>query len=136
MAVLPGIKGIQVRINISGKDAREYPCTDPNPNPATSVTKYIEAVDGANFTIQIILIPMFKFGSNDILGLLDIDGQAVGRPIIRKEAFTANQLVTKLDGINVNSGNGWMRRKFVFGNVVTGNMLYHLTLTPSQTDLL
>ncbi|KAE9991080.1 hypothetical protein EG327_000552 [Venturia inaequalis] len=119
MAVLPGIKGIQVRIDVGGiKNAREYPCMDHNPNPATSVTKYIEAVDGANFTIRIIIIPMFKYRSNNITGLIDMDGQAVGRPLIMRDNLTAPH-VTKIDGIDVNTGSGWMRRKFIFGNVVT-----------------
>lgn len=119
MAVLPGIKGIQVRIDVGGKAGREYRCDDDNPSPATSVTKYIEAVDGANFTIRIIIIPMFKYRSNDLTALIDMDGQTVGRPLITKQTLTT-QHTTKIDGIDVNTGSGWMRRNFMFGNLVTG----------------
>ncbi|TID16120.1 ATP-dependent RNA helicase [Venturia nashicola] len=119
MAVLKAVKGIQVRILAGGKDGREYPCTDSKPNPSTSVTKYIEAVDGANFSIQITIIPVFRYRSSNIMGLITVDGQAVGRPLIRKESITDKQRVAKIDGIDVNNGNGWMRRKFVFKNIVT-----------------
>lgn len=122
MAVLPGIKGIQVRIDVGDKDAREYTCTDHNADRSTSVTKYIEAVEGATFTIRIIIIPMFKYKASDITANVEVDGQIVSRPLIKKDSLTGHH-VTKIGGIAVKSATGWAMRRFVIEKLITGKII-------------
>lgn len=94
-----------MRIDVGDKDAREYTCTDYNADRSTSVTKYIEAVEGATFTIRIIIIPMFQYKTNDIMAHVEVDGQVVSRPLIRKNSLISHH-VTKIGGVAVTTANG------------------------------
>jgi hypothetical protein len=91
MAVLPGIEGLEVTIEVDGQTAKEYdPCDDgdgdppenlefhiPDGQPQTDakpyIVKYIEAKPGVSFQCHVKRLPNFQHRSHHIACEYHID---------------------------------------------------------------
>ncbi|KAI0971866.1 hypothetical protein F4678DRAFT_461233 [Xylaria arbuscula] len=67
MAILDDAPGIEVTVQIAGKDATEYEAGDEESKPLTepthpTVTKYIESVDDAEFAIKLAASRKYAWG--------------------------------------------------------------------------
>lgn len=64
MAVLDGVPGIEVTIQVNGQDVVEY--DDPDASeldaPCPTLSKYIECIDGTEFVIQYKVTNYYKWG--------------------------------------------------------------------------
>jgi hypothetical protein len=122
MAIIPGFLGLEVGIIVRNAAAREYTdADDANADSSTSVTRYVEAVDGADFQIQIKILPQFKHSDYDITANVELDGQIVHTPLWKKDIYLP--AVRTIRGVEAETPTGWTRRNFVFEHLTTGTIL-------------
>jgi hypothetical protein len=123
MAILPGFSGLQADIIVNGARCIEYPePADLNEDTPISVTKYIEAEDGANFVIQLRIDGWFKYITNNISAHIKVDGQVARRPLwLKPTTMGVGHPVRTIDGVELQSNNGWAKRKLVFSTLSIGN---------------
>lgn len=85
MAILRDVPGVEVTVQVAGRDATEYDADDEEQQSfakdttGPSVLKYIECVDDAEFAIKIAARPDYNWGyKNHILMFsIYIDGQLI-----------------------------------------------------------
>lgn len=122
MAILPGFPGLEVGITVRNVAAREYTdADDASADTSTSVTRYIEGVDGAEFQIEVKILPQFKYSNYDIAGKVELDGQVVQTPLWKKDIYP--RAVRTIRGVEAETPTGWTRRNFVFEHLTTGMIL-------------
>jgi hypothetical protein len=121
MAILPGFPGLEAGITVRNVAAREYTnADDANADTPTSVTRYIEAEEGAKFQIHIKILPQFEYRNHDVTAQVELDGQVVQRPLWKKDCYP--HPVRPIEGIDAETPRGWMRRSFMFENLTTGTI--------------
>lgn len=81
MAVLDGLPGVEITVVVDGKDLHEYQDADMEDDEDT-VTKYIEAVDNANFAIKIKVAKGATFKGNRLSFKVLVDGARISRPLM------------------------------------------------------
>ncbi|KAH0006756.1 hypothetical protein KCU78_g12139, partial [Aureobasidium melanogenum] len=99
MAVLDGLPGVEVTVVVDGKDLHEYQDADMEDDEGT-ITKYIEAVDNANFAIRIKVTKdaTFHVSTTDVSAGSDVfavDGVQIGARRLRKLKFNTLETVTE-----------------------------------------
>ncbi|KAG9683845.1 hypothetical protein KCU95_g18025, partial [Aureobasidium melanogenum] len=95
MAVLDGLPGVEITVVVDGEDLHEYQDADTEDDEDT-VTKYIEAVDNANFAVKIKVTKDAKFKGNRLAFEVLVDGTRISRPLIgprRRQVSTHVQMV-------------------------------------------
>ncbi|KAL8753253.1 MAG: hypothetical protein Q9184_005478 [Pyrenodesmia sp. 2 TL-2023] len=118
MAILGNL---QAFIAVNGNQRlREYADEDlgaENENPAVAV-KYIEAVSGAKFTIQVVAKKHMVFKTEAVEIQVYLDGKYVfGRYIYRSDVSRSNSYCLKIGGVTKNIGDHSEFRAFMFSNV-------------------
>ncbi|OTB13772.1 hypothetical protein K445DRAFT_158486 [Daldinia sp. EC12] len=126
MAVLEDVPGIEVVVQVAGRDAIEY--EDPNASEretrdatCPTSTKYIECIDGAEFSIRTTITNGYQWGhSKSAVELrFRIDGNAIdGSVLMTKDMI--NGVVTKIkEGQKsyCTQINKWVLQKFKFSAV-------------------
>ncbi|KAG9591014.1 hypothetical protein KCU77_g6519, partial [Aureobasidium melanogenum] len=73
MAILDALPGVEVTVVVNDEDLHEYQESD-TANREDTVTKYIEAVDGANFAVKIKVTKDFVFKGDLLCAPVRIDG--------------------------------------------------------------
>ncbi|KAK6007689.1 hypothetical protein QM012_004503 [Aureobasidium pullulans] len=81
MAVLDSLPGVEVTVVVDDKDLHEYQDTDMEDGEDT-VTKYVEAVDNANFAIKIKVTADATFLGNCMSFKTLVDGSRAGWPLV------------------------------------------------------
>ncbi|THY27019.1 hypothetical protein D6D00_05256 [Aureobasidium pullulans] len=82
MAILDSLPGVEITVVVDGEDLHEYQDTDMEDEENT-VTKYVEAVTGANFAIKACVSQYFKY-EGDCLGIrVEVDGLFVSSPLFK-----------------------------------------------------
>ncbi|KAG9551951.1 hypothetical protein KCU71_g14152, partial [Aureobasidium melanogenum] len=102
MAVLDGLPGVEITVVVDGKDLHEYQDSD-TANKEDTVTKYIEAVDGASFAVKIKVIKDFKFKGDLLCVQVHIDGTLVSYAATTPADVQADAYDFMIDSIRVNN---------------------------------
>ena len=119
-------------VMIAGRQAQEYDANEPDEKdlPKDTVLKYIEAVSGAEFFLEIKIESPFAIDSECLLVLLIIDGVGACRHRLMKKDFnTANRSKTfTMKGFVRYTDSQSTHRELRFGDIVTGkpDCYYHL----------
>lgn len=116
MAVLDSLPGVEVTVVVDGEDLHEYQDADMEDNEDT-VTKYIEAVDGANFAIKIKATNNTVFKGHFLNFRTSLDGSSVCNPLIRRVGRRARTHVRIVEGAQVRAQR---MRKLKFDALETG----------------
>ena len=91
-------KAIEVKILANGVVAEEYNDDEESHGPH-SVTKYIEAISGAEFEVQHELKPSFRFPSQHLVFEKSMDGKALDNGVVSMEAPEGRPPVRKRDNL-------------------------------------
>lgn len=79
MAIHPNVPGLTVSIDVAGQDLPEYDGGDTQALPNNAVTKYIQAVSGAEFAISYRFDnSVFPFADHAIVAHIYCDGNSTG----------------------------------------------------------
>lgn len=144
MAVIPGLKGLEVGINVDGQRAREYDPPEPERAPADLefdmrarspsdgvpyMVKYIDVKPGANFAFHLNRSTEFEYHGGYQIGFkVGVDGQE--KPSVVTEARSGDhhmkhkRKAMTLTESSVREGSdagGWVRRQFQFSSLNIGN---------------
>jgi hypothetical protein len=114
------INCFECTISVNGSVAKEYdaPEEEKDRMDANVVTKYIEAVCGANFSVEFKIKPQYEFDSDYLAAIIKLDGERRGRISIKPSSFSRDHgAANRCDGIRVNNGDAWVFRKYKFGNL-------------------
>jgi hypothetical protein len=121
MTVLDNVPGLEVTVQVNGSSLQEYNDDDSEPAPK-SVTKYIEAISGAQFRVQYEFKESFRT-KNGILTDIYIDGKDIAGYVLK-----ANQLhgAYVMSGKKERGGNEYFQRPFTFSQLSIGKGLKEL----------
>ena len=130
MAIL---KGIEASVIVDGKALAEYDdedTLDESPDQTSEVSKYIEAVSGAEFSISITVPRSYNFVGNAIALEPSIDGVCVHNRLCR-EAILKNlreDWHMIIAGSRVKNGEKWYQRSFKFDDIKIGETCFHILI--------
>ncbi|KAL7627141.1 hypothetical protein AAE478_003917 [Parahypoxylon ruwenzoriense] len=126
MAILEDVPGVELTVVVNGRDAVEY--EDPAPpeqEPAgcPSSSKYIECVDGAEFTIKSRITSDYEWGYRNHAVRIDfmVDGKLI-RCKVSKQPNAVNGVAEQvLDGLKsyCSKTRQWMLHRFKFAAIST-----------------
>jgi len=121
MAIL---KPFECKVEVGGVALEEYEDEDTEqPNTTTSLTKYIEAVSGANFSLKLTVQPGWTMQADFIAWYIDLDGKQCGGGIVKGESYDGSQSCTSVrHGVASGAGDDWTERKFRFADITIGEM--------------
>ncbi|TGO80941.1 hypothetical protein BPOR_1500g00020 [Botrytis porri] len=94
MVVLDKLPGLEVAVRVNGVQVQEYDDDEdveigPGPSgehqASRTVSKYIEAIDGAEFSIICTLLPKLKFNAPNLRARVSVDGNYAQGRIITPE---------------------------------------------------
>ena len=122
MAIL---KGIEVSIVVEGKALTEYDdenTAGQSPEHASEVSKYIEAVSNAEFSIDITVPSSYNFAGDAIAFKLTLDGVFVRSPLCLKKKVKRlrEDWHKNIAGSDVRDGEKWYLRPFKFNDIKIG----------------
>lgn len=120
MAVLDSLPGVEVTVVVDGKDLHEYRDADMEDDENT-VTKYIEAVDDANFAINIKATKDARFEGTCLAFKVLVDELVVRRPLIDSAHVRRRNYVRIVDGVQTKAEHS---RKLKFNALETGESMY------------
>ncbi|CAD0109022.1 unnamed protein product, partial [Aureobasidium uvarum] len=103
MAILNGLPGIEITVVVDGKDLHEYQDSDMD-DEADTVTRYVEAVDGANFAIKIKATGDNRFKGDYLSFMVEVDGSWIDEPLISAAHVREGRSTRIVDGVYVRSG--------------------------------
>jgi hypothetical protein len=84
MAILNGVQGLEVNVRVDGVALQEYQDPDEaEADTATQTMRYIEAISGATFGLQLLFKPKFEPPKYDIGVEISIDGTVLDKPLIK-----------------------------------------------------
>lgn len=116
MAILDSLPGVEITVVVDGEDLHEYQDTDMEDEENT-VTKYVEAVTGANFAIKIMVPKKFGFEGTCLSFHVLVDGAEAEHPLIQPRHVRRAPKVRSVEGARVSNTH---IRKFRFTELETG----------------
>jgi hypothetical protein len=121
MAIL---KPFECKVEVGGVALEEYEDEDTEQaNTTTSLTKYIEAVSGANFSLKLTVQPGWTMQADFIGWFIDLDGKQCGGGAVKSESYDGSRSCTSvLHGIASGAGGDWTERKFRFADINIGEV--------------
>ncbi|KAL2032885.1 hypothetical protein VTO58DRAFT_106057 [Aureobasidium pullulans] len=117
MAILDSLPGVEITVVVDGEDLHEYQDADMEDEENT-VTKYVEAVTGANFTIKIMVPKKFGFEGTCLSFHVLVDGAEAEHPLIQPRHVRRAPKVRSVEGARVSNTH---IRKFRFTELETVN---------------
>ncbi|KAI0883591.1 uncharacterized protein GGS22DRAFT_167494 [Annulohypoxylon maeteangense] len=128
MAILEELPGVEVTVVVAGRDAVEYDDPDASEQPAgvenyPTSTKYIECIDGTNFSIKYNFTGNYdwSYRNHSLCLRLKADGTYLRGVLIGKHHLVANRKVYEVqDRVFYNTETReWQGQKFKFSTVTT-----------------
>jgi hypothetical protein len=121
MAIL---KPFECKVEVDGVALEEYEDEDTEQaNTTTSLTKYIEATSGSNFSLKLTIHPGWKMQADYIVWYIDLDGKKSSGGLVKSETYDGSRSCTSvLSGIASGAGGNWTERKFRFADITIGEM--------------
>lgn len=144
MAVIPGLDGLEVTINVDGQTATKYEPPEPERAPANMkfdmrgrspsdavpyMVKYIDVKPGAPFAFHLNRSTEFEYHGGYQIGFrVGVDGQEkrtiASETSSRDHDMEHKQKAMTLTVSSVREGSdagGWVRRQFQFSSLNIGN---------------
>jgi hypothetical protein len=95
MAVLEGLEGIEVTVCVDGQALNEYNDDELEVQPGAisahqaskTVSKYVEAVTGKEFSIKTTVKSPYKMDCPCLSFLVKVDGSSVAQPLMLKRMY-------------------------------------------------
>lgn len=114
-------KAIEVKVVVNGTPAQEYDDDDQETIAHNTVTKYIEAISGAEFEVQFELKRSYRFPSQHLVFQISVDGRVLDNSVVSKEEFAerGQAWVGSLKGIMRSHGETWSLERFRFSEIKT-----------------
>ncbi|THX83186.1 hypothetical protein D6D05_03603 [Aureobasidium pullulans] len=107
MAILDSLPGVEITVVVDGEDLHEYQDTDMEDEENT-VTKYVEAVTGANFAIKFKGSRELEYKGEYLSLEVLVDGLCIDRPLIGRDRTRKGSYTYLSEGLTVRAG--YMRR--------------------------
>jgi hypothetical protein len=122
--------GITCSIVVDGEKLKEYDCPEDDKDENASITKYVEAVHGSMYSIQITFDPSCRLDCEWVYTNIFIDGKSMTCGSMVKSALFAKRPYTfLLEGIhNTRSDRTPSMDCFKFATLKTG--MTHLVRLP------
>ena len=122
MAIL---KGVEASVLIDGKALTEYDdedTRDENSDPTSQVSKYIEAISGAEFSISVTMPRSYNFVGDAVKFELRLDGVCVFTWLCREVGFKdlRKDWHGTIAGHLAKNGEEWYLRPFKFDDIKIG----------------
>jgi hypothetical protein len=120
MAIL---KPFECTVEVGSVPLDEYEDEDTEQaHTTTSLTKYVEAISGANFSLKLTIQPGWTMKADYIAWYLDLDGKSNGGGVVRSESYDGSRSHTSmLRGVPSGAGDDWTERKFRFADIIIGD---------------
>jgi hypothetical protein len=120
MAIL---KPFECAVEVDGVALEEYEDEDTEQaNTTTSLTKYVEAISAANFSIKFTIQPGWTMKADYITWSIFLDGTPATGGVVPSEIYNGDRSVTsEISGINTGAGVNWTIRKFRFADITIGD---------------
>ena len=130
MAIL---KGIEVSVVIDGKALAEYDdedIADENPDHPSEISKYIEVISDAEFSIDITVPSSYDFAADAISFRLGLDGVSVKKRLCQKAKLKRlhGYWHSNIAGSDVKNGEEWYLRPFRFDDIKIGKPGLHILI--------
>jgi hypothetical protein len=121
MAIL---KPFECKVEVDDVALEEYEDEDTEQaNTTTSVTKYIEAASGSNFSLKLTVQAGWKMEADFIAWYIDLDGKRSGGGVVESKIYDGSRSCTSVRyGIASGAGGDWTERKFRFADISIGEM--------------
>lgn len=118
MAISQDVPGLKVEIRVNKEPLKEYDDDPDEPHEPRSVTKYVEAVSGAEFEIVIKLTCSLSL-EHDCKAIISIDGKRARHPIFYKEKYPIVES-HHFKGVTSSQSGKWFRENFCFSELNIG----------------
>ncbi|KAI1458285.1 hypothetical protein F4805DRAFT_425164 [Annulohypoxylon moriforme] len=128
MAILEEVPGIEVTVVVAGRDATEYddPDASEQPNEAADCptsTKYIECIDGANFSVKYHLTNDYdwSYQNHSLTFTLHADGTRLKGTVLKERDLRYGHKTTEIKEKEYFDAatQQWQGQKFKFSAVTT-----------------
>ena len=118
-------KGIEASVVVDGQALTEYEdrdTPDESSEHTSAVTRYIEAVSDAEFSISVTVPRSHKFAKDGLSFRLSLDGIWVKTWLCRKAKIMelGQDWHTTIAGSDVKNGKEWCLRPFKFNDIQIG----------------
>lgn len=117
MAVTKSHPRLKVSISIDNVAVEEHIDDDEEQKP-DAVVKYIEAISGAEFSVDCELSPPWPHHS--LLLDIYIDGKWMRGSFLKQSDFIGTVIKKSLTGVFHSKGQEWYVQKFCFSDIVVG----------------
>ena len=126
MAIL---KPFECKVEVDGVALEEFEDEETREaDTRTSLTKYIEAASGANFSLKLVIHPGWTMKADYIAWYVVMDGKSYGGGIVPSKDYDDNRSCTSVShGVRSGSGDDWSERKFRFTDIIIGDKPADLT---------
>jgi hypothetical protein len=122
MVILPGCPGVHVQIVVNDRALHEYDdVSDTPPSPGT-VTKYVEAISGAEFATHLVFTRGYLYPVGVVEKLIYLDGKVVENYIVEPAPFF-HQDQHFVDGRCAQVGPAAVLQKFRFTQLSIGKSI-------------
>jgi hypothetical protein len=120
MAIL---QPFECKVEVNGVALKEYEDEDTEQaTTTTTLTKYVEAISGANFSLRLTLQPGWTMKADFLAWVTVLDGQKYGGGVIGSDVYDGSHSITIVKhGVVSGSGNDWTERSFRFADIVIGD---------------
>lgn len=123
MAILDAHPNIEVQIVCNGIPLKEYDDDDNDESAEpNTVTKYVEAISGAEFQIQHDI--MAPWPRHEILFTCIIDKQNIRGALIRKHHYYGRSYRYIKDGVESYNRGQWSTQRFQFAELSVGKLFF------------
>ncbi|KAH7085198.1 hypothetical protein BKA63DRAFT_597881 [Paraphoma chrysanthemicola] len=112
MAVHPDYPDLEVNVTVNGKPLEEYVNSDETDDPKT-ITRYIEAVSGAEFALELAFRDKFPT-KHDVGYEIEIDGNEVESSYCRKDSLPKVEVIKGTDYL---VDSKWFLQHFAFSEL-------------------
>jgi hypothetical protein len=120
MAITKAHPGLKVVITVDGA-AREEFIDEDEEESRDSVTKYIEAVSGAVFSVDLEVSKPWP--GTGVLYHIYTDGKWMRGTFVMQKDYTGSSVKVSVPGVQYLDGGRWLMQKFCFSDLVVGTQL-------------
>jgi hypothetical protein len=114
MAILPSLEGAEVYVRVNNQALPEFQDPDHEETSPNEITRYVQAVTGATFDVEVRSTPRFKYCQRDITVKVFVDGAYITGKILGKEHMLPRGHSEIVAGLEVDQGNGFYVQELKF----------------------
>lgn len=119
--------GLDVHIRVNNQRLEEY-SDESEEDPPQTITKYVVATSGANFSVALQFDPSFAYMDNDIRCIIFLDGNRVEKSLLKASKRRPSTLQERKARRVCKDGN-YFKQSFIFSDLAIGKQLPRLQLS-------